>query len=170
MLADGSISNALTYISDLENKNSSSLIDDDIFLDIYFAYANPVGIGQNIFGKTAFLKNFLRSGRDPKEKGFFIATKGLFSVLSPRRCLEFSNSIDIKNCKKKGLAKSHFDRMYLEQDGKKFLFRTIDRTNFMFTRNIDDHTPRFFNEIALLFLDKPDEYDPAKNSTLVITL
>ena len=169
MLNDGSISNALTYISDLDNKNSSSLIDDDVFLDLYFAYANPVGIGQNIFGKTAFLKNFLRSGRDPKERGFFIATKGLFSVLSPRRCLEFSNSIDIKNCKKKGLAKSHFDRMYLEQDGKKFLFRTIDRTNFMFTRNIDDHTPRFFNEIALLFLDKPDEYDPAKNSTLVIT-
>ena len=52
---------------------------------------------------------------------------------------------------------------------KKFLFRTIDRTNFMFTRNIEDQTPRFFNEIALLFIDKPDEYDPAKRSTLVIT-
>ena len=171
MLKDGSIANNIKFIS-----NDSEILDSKInnresklFLDVYFAYANPIGIGQNIFGKTAFLKNFLRSGRDPKERGFFISTKGSFSVLSPRRCLEYTNSIDIKNCEKRGLAKSHFDRIYLMQEEKKFLFRTIDRTNFMFTRNIEDQTPRFFDEIALLFIDKPDEYDPAKESELYIT-
>ncbi len=167
MLEDGSVSNKVNYVSEIITNESTNL-NNDIFLDIYFAYANPIGIGQNIFGKTAYLKNFLRSGRDPKEKGFFIATKGIFSVLAPRKCLDFINSIEIKNCKKRGLAKSHFDRMYLMQDEKKFLFRTIDRTNFMFTRNIEDQTPRFFNEIALLFIDKPDEFDPAKESKLYI--
>ena len=38
----------------------------------------------------------------------------------------------------------------------------------MFTRNIEDSTPRFFNEIALLFIDNPDEFDPAQAWDLVI--
>jgi len=38
----------------------------------------------------------------------------------------------------------------------------------MFTRNIEDSTPRFFNEIALLFIDNPDEFDPSQAWDLVI--
>ncbi len=66
------------------------------------------------------------------------------------------------------MSKNHFDRIYIEQNGKKFSFRTTDRTNFMFTRNIEDSTPRFFNEIALLFIDNPDDFDPAQAWDLVI--
>ena len=155
----------IEYKKDFEYKN---IDDEKIFLDIYFTYANPVGIGQNIVGKTAYIKNFARSGRSSNAKGFFVSTRGSFSVLTPLRCLEHKTSISRKNCETKGLSKNHFDRIYIEQNGKKFSFRTTDRTNFMFTRNIEDSTPRFFNEIALLFIDNPDEFDPAQEWNLVI--
>ena len=153
----------IQYKKDYEEKS-----DDESFLDIYFSYANPVGIGRNIFGKTEYIKNFIRSGRSSKDMGFFISTRGNFSVLAPLRCLETDNHISRKNCEKKGISKNHFDRIYIEQNGKKFFFRTIDRTNFMFTRNIEDSTPRFFNEIALLFIDNPESFDPAKSWNLVV--
>ena len=169
MLLDGSISNIKLYYSDvISNKNREPAEDQNLFLDVYFAYANPVGIGQNIFGKTEFLKKFLRSGQDINDKGFFLATNGDFSLLAPRRCLNYKTTIDIKNCEKKGLAKTYFDRIYLEQNGLKFYFRTKDRKNFMFTRNIEDSTPRFFKEISLLFIDNTEKYDPAQKSTLFI--
>ncbi len=155
----------IEYKKDFEYKN---IDDEKIFLDIYFTYANPVGIGQNIIGKTAYIKNFARSGRPSNAKGFFVSTRGSFSVLTPLRCLEHKTSISRKNCETTGLSKNHFDRIYIEQNGKKFSFRTTDRANFMFTRNIEDSTPRFFNEIALLFIDNPDEFDPAQAWDLVI--
>ena len=155
----------IEYKKDFEYKN---IDDEQIFLDIYFTYANPVGIGQNIIGKTAYIKNFARSGRPSNAKGFFVSTRGSFSVLTPLRCLEHKTSISRKNCETTGLSKNHFDRIYIEQNGKKFSFRTTDRANFMFTRNIEDSTPRFFNEIALLFIDNPDEFDPAQAWDLVI--
>jgi NosR/NirI family transcriptional regulator, nitrous oxide reductase regulator len=155
----------IEYKKDYEYKNTD---DEQIFLDIYFAYANPVGIGQNIIGKTAYINNFARSGRPSNVKGFFVSTRGSFSVLTPLRCLEHKTSISRKNCETKGLSKNHFDRIYIEQNGKKFSFKTTDRTNFMFTRNIEDSTPRFFNEIALLFIDNPEEFDPAQAWNLVI--
>ena len=166
MLFDGSISNKKTSYIDINKNNLNS--ENKIFLDVYFAYANPVGIGQNIFGKTEYLKKFLRSGQDINDKGFFIATNGDFSLLVPRKCLNYKTSINIKNCEKRGIAKTYFDRFYLIQGNNKFNFRTRDRKNFMFTRNIEDSSPRFFNEISLLFIDNPDKFDPAKKSTLVV--
>ena len=169
MLLDGTISNSKHYYSDLISSiNKKPASNNKLFLDVYFAYANPISIGQNIFGKTEFLKKFLRSGQDISDKGFFLATNGDFSLLAPRRCLNYNTTIDIKNCEKKGLAKTYFDRIYLEQNGLKFYFRTKDKKNFMFTRNIEDSTPRFFNEISLLFIDNAEKYDPAKTSTLFI--
>ena len=154
----------IQYKKDYEEKSN----EEEAFLDIYFAYANPVGIGRNILGKTAYIKNFLRSGRSPQDRGFFVSSRGNFSVLTPLRCLENENSVSRKNCEKRGISKNHFDRIYIEQNGKKFFFRTYDRSNFMFTRNIEDSTPRFFNEIALLFIDNPEAFDPAQNWNLVI--
>ena len=167
MLIDGSISNKKTNYS-FKTKNENIDANNKIFLDVYFAYANPVGIGQNIFGKTEYLKKFLRSGQDLNDKGFFIATNGDFSLLVPRKCLKYKTSINIKNCEKRGVAKTYFDRFYLMQGDEKFNFRTRDRKNFMFTRNIEDSTPRFFNEISLLFIDNPDKFNPAKKSTLIV--
>ena len=155
----------IEYKKDFEYKN---IDNEQIFLDIYFTYASPVGIGQNIIGKTAYIKNFARSGRPTNDRGFFISTRGNFSVLTPLRCLEQKTSISRKNCETKGLSKNHFDRIYIEQNGKNFFFRTYDRTNFMFTRNIEDSTPRFFNEIALLFIDNPEDFDPAQNWNLIV--
>ena len=167
MLKDGSISNNKSYYSE-HNKTINNNNSNKLFLDVYFAYANPVGIGQNIFGKTEYLKKFFRSGQDINDKGFFIATNGEFSLLVPRKCLKYKTSINIKNCENKGLAKTYFDRFYLQQGTNKFYFRTSDRKNFMFTRNIEDSTPRFFNEISLLFINNPEKFDPAEESTLVL--
>ncbi|MFP6778746.1 MAG: 4Fe-4S binding protein [Alphaproteobacteria bacterium] len=167
LLADGSISNNKIYYSSQKNSLSQNS-NNELLLDVYFSYANPIGIGQNIFGKTEYLKKFLRSGQDINDKGFFLATNGNFSLLAPRKCLQYQTSINIKNCENKGLAKTYFDRLYLQQGKNKFNFRTSDRKNFMFTRNIEDSTPRFFNEISLLFIDNPDKFDPAKESTLVL--
>ena len=167
LLSDGSISNNKIYYSSQKNSLSQNS-NDELLLDVYFSYANPIGIGQNIFGKTEYLKKFLRSGQDINDRGFFLATNGNFSLLVPRKCLKYQTSINIKNCENKGLAKTYFDRFYLQQGKNKFNFRTSDRKNFMFTRNIEDSTPRFFNEISLLFIDNPEEFDPAKKSTLVV--
>ena len=100
---------------------------------MYFAYANPVGIGQNIFGKTEYLKKFFRSGQDINDKGFFIATNGEFSLLVPRKCLKYKTSINIKNCENKGLAKTYFDRFYLQQGTNKFYFTVFSKKKLFAT-------------------------------------
>ena len=53
MLKDGSISNNKSYYSE-NNKTINNNNSNKLFLDVYFAYANPVGIGQNNFGNTEY--------------------------------------------------------------------------------------------------------------------
>ena len=103
LLSDGSISNNKIYYSSQKNILSQNS-NNHLLLDVYFSYANPIGIGQNIFGKTEYLKKFLRSGQDINDRGFFLATNGNFSLLVPRKCLKYQTSINIKNCENKGLA------------------------------------------------------------------
>ena len=45
------------YYSSQKNSLSQNS-NNQLLLDVYFSYANPIGIGQNIFGKTEYLKKF----------------------------------------------------------------------------------------------------------------